>query len=174
VCVIILFKFPKKDALKDNSHQGAQGPGGTGLVIEEKNELQSPLPAAGTGQDMPQVQTTKTYIQDRKMRSESGDTVVIFDFDKNMFYSLNPRARTYAEMTLEQFKESQKQAMKWIEEMNAQMEQNLDKIPEEARKELMQQLESLNPQHRSKQTQTDYRQINRQHTDNQRVSLRGV
>jgi len=142
VCLIVVI-ISRINSSKKTIYQDTHQPAGTGMVIEERTEIQGPFATAEAGHNAPQVQTIKTYIQGRRMRSDSGDYSVIFDFGNRMFYTLNPKTRTYTEMTLEQFREAQKQAMQWVNQMNAQMEQSLKDMPEETRKDVMEKLGSL-------------------------------
>ena len=118
------------------------GPGGdvqgttvsAGLVIEEKTDFIQHLSSSQTKSIPSQSRGTTTYIQGRKVRAESGNRVFILDFENNKAYNLNPTAKTYTELSIEQFRAAQKMALKWIQGLRKQMEEKLADLPPEKRK----------------------------------------
>ena len=80
------------------------------------------------------------YIQDNKMRNESGmDVTTIFDIDKGLIYFIIPEKKLYAEAKPE---EMAKQSDDMMGDMMKQMEQQLKNMPEQQKKMIMEQMKS--------------------------------
>lgn len=114
-----------------------------GLVFDEKVEFVRPAGEAGGDRPSPRPRESTTYFQGKKVRTETKGHVYILDFEKKVMINLNPSTKTYSEMSLEDLKAAQNQAMEWMKNLRAQMVQNMEKLPPESRAEMQKKLDSL-------------------------------
>ncbi len=84
-----------------------------------------------------------TYLQGKRIRTETEGHIWVLDFEKGMLLTINPTAKTYTEMSLKDLKEAQKQAMEWMSGLRAQMEEKMKKMPPESREAMQKKLDSL-------------------------------
>jgi hypothetical protein len=118
--------------------------GSAGMVLGEKTELGG-LPVQGQGPVVPagQARESTTYIEGKRIRTETGGRVLVLDFDRGVLLTINPSDKTYSEMRLEDLREAQKQAMEWMKGLRAQMEEKMKTMPPESREAMQKKLQSL-------------------------------
>ncbi len=117
--------------------------GSAGLVLEEKTELVGGPPVQGQPPGVARSRASTTYLEGKKIRTESEGHVWVMDFDKGLLITINPVAKTYTEMSLKDVKETQKQAMQWMETLRQQMEEKMKDMPPEQKEIMRKRLDSM-------------------------------
>jgi hypothetical protein len=111
------------------------------MVLEEKTELVGGMKGQGAADTRTRESTT--YLQGKKIRTETEGRIWVLDFDKGVLLTINPSAKTYTEMTLQDLKMAQKQAMEWMASLRAQMEEQMKTMPPEQQEVMRKKLESF-------------------------------
>lgn len=111
-----------------------------GMVLSEKTELIGGPPVQGREAGT-QERLSTTYLQGKKIRTETAERVWVMDFDKGLLITIHPSAKTYSEMSLKDLKEAQEQAMQRMSRLRVQMEEKMKSMPPEQREALRRQLD---------------------------------
>ncbi len=115
--------------------------GSADMVLSEKTELVGGMQGQQTAGKRSSESTT--YLKGKKIRTETEGRIWVLDFDKDKLITINPADKTYTEMSLQDLKQAQKQAMEWMKSLRAQMEEKLKKMPPESREAMQKKLDSL-------------------------------
>jgi hypothetical protein len=113
------------------------------MVLSERTEMVGGFPMQGQNASGQQTRESTTYLQGKRIRTETEEHVWVLDFEKGKLITLNPKAKTYTEMSLEDLKEAQKQAMEWMKNLRSQMEAKMKTMPPESREAMKKKLDSL-------------------------------
>lgn len=117
--------------------------GFAGMVIHEETAMTGmPTPPdapAGTKN----IRSTVLYLEGKKIRTETDKLVFILDFEAGKIVTLNPVAKSYTEVGLEQLREAQKQAVQWMANLREQMKKNLATLPPEKQAEMQKKIDAL-------------------------------
>ena len=100
--------------------------GSADMVLSEKTELVG-MPMHGQNAPPKRSSESTTYLQGKRIRTETEGRIWVLDFEKDKLITINPADKTYTEMSLQDLKEAQKQAMEWMKGLRAQMEEKLKK-----------------------------------------------
>jgi len=117
--------------------------GSAGTVLSERTQVVGGPQMQGPTAADAQTRESTTYLQGKKIRTETEGRIWVLDFDKAMLITIDPSAKTYSEMSLEALKEAQKQAMEWIRTLRAQVEEKMKTMPPESREAMRKKLDSL-------------------------------
>lgn len=117
--------------------------GSAGMVLEEKTELVGGPPMQGHPPGFARTRASTTYLEGKKIRTETEGHVWVMDFEKGLLITINPAAKTYTEMGLKDLKEAQKQAMQWMATLRQQMEEKMKDMPPEQKETMRKRLDSL-------------------------------
>lgn len=117
--------------------------GSAGMVLNERTQLVGGPQMQGEAAGGTRTRESTTYLQGKKIRTETEDRVWVLDFDKGLLITIDPAAKTYSEMSLKDLKEAQKQAMQWMGTLRAQMEEKMKTMPPESREAMRKKLDSL-------------------------------
>lgn len=71
-----------------------------------ESEMKMEMGGAGEGRE--RTTSTQTYISGEKMKTVTGDMIVIARFDKGLMWTVNNKNKTYIETTFEQINEQMK------------------------------------------------------------------
>ena len=117
--------------------------GSADMVLSERTQLVGGPPMQGQTAAGQRSRESTTYLQGKRIRTETEGHIWVLDFEKGMLLTINPTAKTYTEMSLKDLKEAQKQAMEWMGGLRAQMEEKMKKMPPESREAMQKKLDSL-------------------------------
>ena len=117
--------------------------GSAGMVLQEKTELVGGPPTKGQGPEGSRTRESITYLQGKKIRTETEGRIWVLDFEKGLLLTISTAAKTYTEMSLVDLKEAQKQAIKWMDTLRAQMEERMKAMPPEQKAAMQKKLDSL-------------------------------
>lgn len=117
-----------------------------GMVLQEETTLSGVTPPAGTRTPTLNTRLSVVYLDGKRIRTETEKQVVILDFTTGKVFHLNPEAKTYTELTLEQIREAQNQAAQWMVHLRDQMKKELEKAPPEKRAEMEKKMAALPPE----------------------------
>lgn len=117
--------------------------GSAGMVLQEKTELVGGPPTKGQGQEGSRIRESITYLQGKKIRTETEGRIWVLDFEKGLLLTISTAAKTYTEMSLADLKEAQKQAIQWMDTLRAQMEERMKAMPPEQKAAMQKKLDSL-------------------------------
>jgi hypothetical protein len=122
---------------------GQPAVGSAGMVLQEKTELVGGPAKQGRGPEGSQTRESTTYLQGKRIRTETEGRVWVLDFEKGLLVTINTTAKTYTEMSLDDLKEAQEQAIKWMDTLRAQMEERMKAMPPEQKAAMQKKLDSL-------------------------------
>jgi hypothetical protein len=114
-----------------------------GMVLQEKTELVGGPRTQGQGAAGARTRESTTYLEGKKIRTETEGRIWVLDFEKGLLLTINTAAKTYTEMSLDDLKEAQKQAMQWMDNLREQMEQSMKEMPPEQKAAMQKKLDSL-------------------------------
>jgi hypothetical protein len=117
--------------------------GSAGMVLQEKTELVGAPQAQGLGPEGSQTRESTTYLQGKKIRTETEGRIWVLDFEKGLLVTINTAAKTYTEISLNDLREAQKQAMQWMETLRAQMEEKMKSMPPEQKAAMQKKLDYM-------------------------------
>ncbi len=117
--------------------------GSAGMVMSERTHIVGVPPTQGQTTASQKTRDSTTYLQGKRIRTETEERVWVLDFEKGMLITINPTAKTYTEMSLEDLKEAQKQAMDWMSGLRAQMEEKMKTMPPESKAAMQKKLDSM-------------------------------
>ncbi len=117
--------------------------GFAGMVLTEKTQVVGGPPMKGQSAAGQPSRESTTYLQGKKIRTETAGRIWVLDFEKGLLITINPKTKTYTEMSLKDLKQAQKQAMEWMRGLRKQMEEQMKTMPPEQRKAMQQKLDSL-------------------------------
>ena len=113
-----------------------------GMVLKEKTELVGGA-AEAQGAGSSQLRESTTYLQGKKIRTETASRVWVLDFDKGVLLTINPSAKTYTQMTLQDLRVAQEQAVEWMGTLRAQVEERMKTLPPEQQEAMKKKLASF-------------------------------
>jgi len=90
-----------------------------------------------------QSRESTTYLQGKRIRTETEGRIWVLDFEKGLLITINPTGKTYTEMSLKDLKDAQKQAMEWMKGLREQMEEKMKTMSPESRAAMQKKLDSL-------------------------------
>lgn len=117
--------------------------GSADMVLSERTQIVGGPPMQGQMAAAQQSRESTTYLQGKRIRTETDGRIWVLDFEKGMLITINPTAKTYTEMSLKDLKEAQKQAMEWMSGLRAQMEEKMKTMSPEARAAMQEKLDSM-------------------------------
>ncbi len=117
--------------------------GSADMVLSERTEIVGGPPMKGQAPAGMRSRESTTYLQGKRIRTETEGHIWVLDFEKGMLITINPKAKTYTEMSLKDLKEAQKQAMEWMKGLRDQMEEKMKTMPAESRAAMQKKLDSL-------------------------------
>lgn len=117
--------------------------GSADMVLSERTHVVGVPSAQGQMEASQKTRESTTYLQGKRIRTETEGRVWVLDFEKGMLITINPAAKTYTEMSLKDLKEAQKQAMEWMGGLRAQMEEKMKTMTPEAREAMQKKLDAL-------------------------------
>ncbi len=119
--------------------------GFSGMVLTERTQVVGGPPMKGQGAAGQRSRESTTYLQGKKIRTETEGRIWVLDFEKGMLITINPKAKTFTEMSLKDLKQAQKQAMQWMSGLRKQMEEQMKTMPPESREAMQKKLDALPP-----------------------------
>lgn len=117
--------------------------GSADMVLSERTHIVGAPPMQGQMAAAQQSRESTTYLQGKRIRTESEGRIWVLDFQKGMLVTINPTDKTYTEMSLKDLKEAQKQAMAWMSGLRAQMVEKMKTMSPEAREAMQKKLDSM-------------------------------
>ncbi len=118
-------------------------PASAGMVIREKTVMMGTPGMPGGQQPGQKTRISTTYLQGKKIRTETGGRVFILDFDKGLLITVNPAKKIYTEMSLAELKKAQEQAMAWMGTLREEMEKKMQGMSPDQRAAMQKKLDSL-------------------------------
>jgi hypothetical protein len=113
------------------------------MILTERVEQTGSKATGEAGKGAGLARETTTYLQGKKVRTESRGRVYLLDFEKGILTAVKLSEETYTELTLEQMTEAQQKAMQWTRRLRDQLVQNMEKMPPESRSAMQAKLDSL-------------------------------
>ena len=117
--------------------------GSADMVLSERTHIVGAPPMQGQMAAAQQSRESTTYLQGKRIRTESEGRIWVLDFQKGMLVTINPTDKTYTEMSLKDLKEAQKQAMEWMSGLRAQMVEKMKTMSPEDREAMQKKLDSM-------------------------------
>ncbi len=117
--------------------------GSADMVLSERTQLVGAPAMQGQMAASQQSRESTTYLQGKRIRTETEGRIWVLDFEKGMLITINPTNKTYTEMSLKDLKEAQKQAMEWMSGLRTQMEEKMKTMSPEARATMQKKLDAL-------------------------------
>ena len=117
--------------------------GSADMVLSERTHLVGAPPVQGQMAAAQKSRESTTYLQGKRIRTETEGRIWVLDFEKGMLITINPTDKTYTEMSLKDLKEAQKQAMEWMSDLRAQMEEKMKTMPPESKAAMQKKLDAL-------------------------------
>lgn len=117
--------------------------GSADMVLSERTSLVGAPSVQGQTAASQKTRESTTYLQGKRIRTETEGHIWVLDFEKGMLITINPTAKTYTEMSLKDLKEAQKQAMEWMSGLRAQMEEKMKTMPPESKAAMQKKLDSI-------------------------------
>lgn len=117
--------------------------GSAGMVLSERTQVVGGPQMEGSPEAGARTRESTTFLQGKKIRTETEGRVWVLDFEKGMLITIDPSAKTYTEMSLKDLKEAQKQAMQWMNNLRSQMEEKMKTMPPESREAMQKKLDSF-------------------------------
>jgi hypothetical protein len=114
-----------------------------GTVLQEKTELLGGPPVPGQRPEATRTSESTTYLQGKKIRTETEGRIWVLDFEKGLLITINTAAKTYTEISLNDLREAQKQAIEWMETLRAQMEERMKAMPPEQKAAMQKKLDYM-------------------------------
>jgi hypothetical protein len=113
------------------------------MVLSERTHLVGAPSMQGQVAASQKTRESTTYLQGKRIRTETEGRIWVMDFEKGQLITINPTDKTYTELSLKDLKEAQKQAMEWMKSLRAQMEEKMKDMTPEARAAMQKKLDSL-------------------------------
>lgn len=117
--------------------------GSADMVLSERTHIVGAPPMQGQMAAAQQSRESTTYLQGKRIRTESEGRIWVLDFQKGMLVTINPTDKTYTEMSLKDLKEAQKQAMEGMSGLRAQMVEKMKTMSPEDREAMQKKLDSM-------------------------------
>lgn len=117
--------------------------GSADMVLSERTHLVGVPSVQGQKATVQQSRESTTYLQGKRIRTETEGHVWVLDFEKGLLMTINPTDKTYMEMSLKDLKEKQKEAMEWMSGLRAQMEENMKTMSPESKAAMQKKLDAL-------------------------------
>ena len=117
--------------------------GSADMVLSERTHLVGAPSMQGQMAAGQKTRESTTYLQGKRIRTETEGRIWVLDFEKGLLITINPTDKTYTEMSLKDLKEAQKQAMEWMKTLRAQMEEKMKTMSPESRAAMQKKLDSL-------------------------------
>ena len=117
--------------------------GSAEMVLSERTQLVGVPTPQGQMAAAQKSRESTTYLQGKRIRTETEGRVWVLDFEKGLLITINPTDKAYTEMSLKDLKEAQKQAMEWMNNLRAQMEEKMKTMTPEAREAMRKKLDAL-------------------------------
>ena len=117
--------------------------GSADMVLKERTLLVGAPAMQGQMAASQKSRESTTYLQGKRIRTETEGRTWVLDFEKGLLITINAAEKTYTEMSLSDLKEAQKQAMEWMKNLRAQMEEKMKTMTPEARAAMQKKLDSL-------------------------------
>ena len=117
--------------------------GSADMVLSERTHLVGVPPMQGQKAPVQQSRESTTYLQGKRIRTETEGHIWVLDFEKGLLITINPTDKTYMEMSLKDLKETQKEAMEWMSRLRAQMEEQMKTMPPESKAAMQKKLDAL-------------------------------
>lgn len=117
--------------------------GSADMVLSERTHLVGAPAVQGQMAGAQKSRESTTYLQGKRIRTETEGRIWVLDFEKGMLVTINADDKTYTEMSLKDLKEAQKQAMAWMSDLRAQMVEKMKTMSPEAKAAMQKKLDSI-------------------------------
>ena len=114
-----------------------------GMVIKEKNIMNGDPSSTAKLNEKTKTREAVTYIQGKKVRIETEKKIIVIDFEKGRFLTLDPSKKTYTDLTLEHVKAAQERTLKWLANLRKDMEKKLMALPPDKQDALRKKMEAM-------------------------------